>query len=79
MKVDQFVVNINSEQPETLIAFYRDIVGLRPNEEMGTGAFIAGSSSFIALALTAGGRLAGRPPRTTLKYGLTNRWMLPPR
>ncbi len=47
MKVDQFVVNINSEQPETLIAFYRDIVGLRPNEEMGTGAFMAGSSSFI--------------------------------
>jgi len=45
VKVDQFVVNINSEQPETLIAFYRDIVGLRPNEEIGTGAFMAGSSS----------------------------------
>lgn len=27
MNVDQFVVNVNSEQPEALIAFYRDIVG----------------------------------------------------
>ncbi len=35
MNVEQFVVNLNSEQPEALIAFYRDTVGLRPNAEMG--------------------------------------------
>ena len=71
MKVDQFVVNINSEQPEALIAFYRDIVGLRPNEEMGTGAFMAGSSSFIALIIEGHSEVKGatkEPQRVLLNF-----------
>ena len=71
MKVDQFVVNINSEQPEALIAFYRDIVGLRPNEEMGTGAFMAGSSSFIALIIDGHSEVKGatkEPQRVLLNF-----------
>ena len=71
MKVHQFVVNINSEQPETLIAFYRDIVGLTPNEEMGPGAFMAGSSSFIALIIEGHCEVKGaakEPQRVLLNF-----------
>ena len=71
MKVDQFVVNINSEQPETLIAFYRDVVGLTPNEEMGPGAFMAGSSSFIALIIEGHSDVKGatkEPHRVLLNF-----------
>ena len=35
VKVDQFVVNVNSEQPEKLIGFYRDVVSLTPNPYFG--------------------------------------------
>lgn len=38
MKVSNFALNITSENPEKLKAFYRDIVGLRPQPEMGEGA-----------------------------------------
>jgi len=49
VKVNHFVVNVNSDQPERLIAFRRDVVGLTPNPDVGPGAFMAGSSEFIAL------------------------------
>lgn len=39
MKVNQLILNINSENPERLIAFYRDTVGLPAQEGMGPGAF----------------------------------------
>jgi predicted enzyme related to lactoylglutathione lyase len=51
LDVEQFVVNVNSSQPEKLIEFYRDTVGLTVNEKMGPGAFMAGSASFIALII----------------------------
>ncbi len=71
MKVDQFVVNINSEQPEKLIAFYRDIVGLTPNPDFGPGAFMAGSSTFIALIVEGHSDVKGatkEPQRVLLNF-----------
>jgi predicted enzyme related to lactoylglutathione lyase len=48
MDVDHIIVNVNSPQPERLIAYYRDVVQLPPVEGMGPGAFNVGSgSSFI--------------------------------
>ena len=47
MKVNSFIFNITSENPERLIAFYRDVVGLKPNPEMGEGAFDAGGTPFL--------------------------------
>ncbi len=47
MKVNSFIFNITSENPERLFAFYRDVIGLKPNPEMGAGAFDAGGTPFL--------------------------------
>ncbi len=71
MKVDQFVVNVNSEQPERMIAFYRDVVGLTPNPDFGPGAFMAGSSTFIAFIIEEHSDVKGmtkEPARVLLNF-----------
>lgn len=47
MDVSSFNINITSEEPERLIAFYRDTVGLPPAEGMGEGAFVAGGAHLL--------------------------------
>lgn len=47
MKVNQFIVNVTSEQPEALTAFYRDVVELPPQADMGPGAFDMSGAVFI--------------------------------
>ena len=47
MKVNQLVLNVTSENPQRLIEFYRDVVGLAPNPEIGEGAFDAGGTAFM--------------------------------
>ena len=47
MKVNSLVVNVTSEQPQQLTAFYRDIVGLGPNPDIGEAAFDAGGTAFL--------------------------------
>ncbi len=47
MKVNSFVININSEQPDRLRAFYADVVGLPRNPDMGEHAFMAGNTPFL--------------------------------
>lgn len=71
MNVQQFVVNVNSGQPERLIEFYRDTVGLEVNEEFGPGAFLAGSASFIALIVEGHDEVRGpakEPARVLLNF-----------
>jgi predicted enzyme related to lactoylglutathione lyase len=71
MQVDQFVVSVNSEQPEAMIAFYRDKVGLTVNPDFGTGAFMAGSADFIALIIEGHDAVKGatkEPQRTALNF-----------
>jgi predicted enzyme related to lactoylglutathione lyase len=71
MDVQQFVVNVNSEQPERLIAFYRDAIGLAVNEAFGPGAFMAGSSNFIALIIEGHDGVRGttkEPQRLMLNF-----------
>ena len=71
MRVEQFVVNINSQEPEKLIAFYRDIVGLKVNAELGPGAFMAGSSTFVALIVEGHSDVKGttkEPQRVLLNF-----------
>jgi predicted enzyme related to lactoylglutathione lyase len=49
MKVNQFLLNVTSEQPEKLMSFYRDVVGL-PNEPgMGEGAFKVGEGNAVLI------------------------------
>ena|SRR2546423_2744075 len=44
MKVNSFVVNVTSEQPDQLKKFYREMVQLEPEPDMGDGAFRAGGA-----------------------------------
>ena len=45
MKVNSLILNITSEDPERLIAFYRDVVQLEPNPQVGEGAFSIGDAT----------------------------------
>jgi predicted enzyme related to lactoylglutathione lyase len=48
MELDgNLIVNLNSEHPEVLAAFYRDKIGLKPNPDMGESAFMAGGTAFV--------------------------------
>jgi predicted enzyme related to lactoylglutathione lyase len=46
MNVTNFFVAVNSEQPDRLREFYREVVGLQPQPEMGPGAFQVGGGVF---------------------------------
>ena len=59
MQVNQFVVSLNSEDPERLIAFYRDTIGLSAADDVAPGAFRAGSGSFIALIIEGHSEVVG--------------------
>ncbi len=47
MNVNALVINVTSEQPQELVAFYRDIVGLKANPQLGESAFDIGGTSFL--------------------------------
>ncbi|MDA0353789.1 MAG: VOC family protein [Chloroflexi bacterium] len=47
MNVTSFNVNVTSEHPERLSAFYRNIVGLEGEEGMGEGAFKVAGAHFL--------------------------------
>ncbi len=45
MKVNSFLINLTSENPERLKAFYADLIGLERETDMGDGAFRAGGAT----------------------------------
>jgi len=47
MEISGFTINLTSEQPEQMAAFYRDVVQLSPMPEMGEGAFNVAGAAFI--------------------------------
>jgi len=47
VKVNSLLVNVTSEDPRRLTAFYRDVVGLAPNAQIGEQAFEAGGTAFV--------------------------------
>lgn len=48
MQLDgNLIVNLNSEHPEALVAFYRDVIGLKPNAMMGESAFMAANTAVV--------------------------------
>ncbi len=47
MKVNNFHIQITSEDPDRLKSFYRDTVGLPNVPEMGDGAFAVGGANLI--------------------------------
>ena len=47
MQVTSFNITVTSEHPERLVPFYRDIVGLEQNSQMGDGAFNVAGANFL--------------------------------
>ena len=47
MEVAQFGINLTSEHPDKLLAFYGDVVGLPKRPEMGEGAFALGAATLF--------------------------------
>src|SRR5215213_3223880 len=49
MKVTSFILNVTSEQPERLKAFFRDTVQLQPHPQIGDGAFTVGDGAAFVI------------------------------
>ena len=49
MKVNSFFLNLTSENPARLIAFYRDVVGLDPDPSSGEFAFHMGEGATLGI------------------------------
>ena len=47
MEIASFAINITSEDPARLMRFYKDVVGLPPQEGMGDGALKAGGATLF--------------------------------
>ena len=48
MNVNQIIININSDQPAALMAFYRDVVGLPPHPDSNReSTLIAGGAELV--------------------------------
>lgn len=65
MKVNNLLVNLTSEDPARLRAFYQDVVGLAKNPDMGDDAFHAGGAT-IAIDGHSDTRGAAREPQRVL-------------
>jgi predicted enzyme related to lactoylglutathione lyase len=47
MEVGGFAINLTSEDPQRLMKFYKEVVGLPPQAEMGEGALKAGAATLF--------------------------------
>ena len=48
MQISQFAINLTSDDPERMNAFYRDTIGLEPDPSMGNHAYkMAGAILFL--------------------------------
>jgi len=47
MQVNQLMINVTTEDKERLGAFYKDVVGLTPNTQVGEHAFDIGGATLI--------------------------------
>jgi predicted enzyme related to lactoylglutathione lyase len=68
MKVNDFFVNITSANPEKLIAFYRDTIGLEMRDDMGPGAFVIGGHTFTIDGHSEVASHAKEPQRTLIDF-----------
>lgn len=71
MHASQFLTILHTGDPERLVGFYKDIVGLTPQFDVTPGAFRAGSSSFVDLIIEPHSEVAGsskEPARMLLNF-----------
>jgi predicted enzyme related to lactoylglutathione lyase len=65
VKINDFLINLTSEDPERLKAFYGDVIGLEKNPDMGEDAFRAGGAT-IAIDGHSETRGAAKEPQRVL-------------
>src|SRR5439155_20565746 len=70
MKVNAFNVNVCSEDPERLIAFYRDVVGLTPMPQISPGAFMVGTTGFLVDGHSGVSGASREPQRVLLTFSV---------
>jgi predicted enzyme related to lactoylglutathione lyase len=68
MDVSSVVVNVNSQKPDALRAFYAERIGLKPNPDMGEGAMIAATTPFIVDSHDALSGPMQEPARTMMNF-----------
>lgn len=69
MQSNQLILNVNSENPDALANFYRDVVQLPPIPDMGPSAFNAGgSAAFIIDGHSDVRGKAKEPPRVLINF-----------
>lgn len=64
------IVNVNSADPEALDAFYHDVIGLKPNTDMGEHALMAANTPFIIDGHSELKGNAKEPPRTMFNFAV---------
>lgn len=72
MNVSQFIVNVNSEDPNRLGTFYRDIVGLAPQPQIGENAFDVAGATFIIDGHSEVSGANQDPPRVLIDFFVGN-------
>lgn len=68
MAMLRFNINITSEQPERLTAFYRDVLQLTVDPEVGEGAFVVGGTSLLIDGHSQTVGMAKEPQRVLINF-----------
>jgi predicted enzyme related to lactoylglutathione lyase len=68
--IENLIVNINSEDPQALFAFYRDKIGLKPNPEMGETTLMAATTPFVIDGHSEVKGASKEPPRTIFNFSV---------
>jgi predicted enzyme related to lactoylglutathione lyase len=72
MKVQQFTLNVTTENPQRLMEFYRDIVGLPPHPIVPESAFMAGETAFFIDGHSDVKGRAKEPARMLMNFSVEN-------
>ena len=72
MHVNAFNDNVCSQQPEKLIEFYRDVVGLPPLPQVSPGAFRTGGAAFLVDGHSEVKGKAKEPQRILLSFSVSD-------
>lgn len=67
MQVQSFNININSPEPEKLVAFYRDVIGLPENPDLGHCVIAGGAMIFFDTHSEIGGPTT-EPARVLINF-----------
>jgi predicted enzyme related to lactoylglutathione lyase len=68
MKVNTLLINLTSEDPERLKAFYADVVGLAKNPEMGDSAFLVAGATITIDGHSETKGVAKEPQRVLMDF-----------